>query len=118
VAENDRVLEALGILKLSTDLSNSLPQSATKKGKTSSNKKTCSEGSDTSDYLLENDDDQGDTDDDETESDAQPEPTKVFRYMPLLFRYMFFLSYQFIDVCSCFLMHTPYLIFFPVSSTV
>jgi hypothetical protein len=65
------MLEALGVLKLSTELSNSLHQSATKKGKTSS------EGSDTSEYLLENDDDQGDTDDDETESDAQPQPNKV-----------------------------------------
>jgi hypothetical protein len=74
--ENDKVFQALGLLKLSTELSNSLPQSATKKGKTSANKKNSSEGSDTSEYLLENDD-QGDTDDDETESHAQPQPTKV-----------------------------------------
>jgi hypothetical protein len=115
------MLEALGLLKLSTELSKSQHQSATKKGKTSS------EGSDTSEYLLENDDDQGDTDDDETESDAQPQPIEVLllsseywmgniciafgcfksvlEYMPLHFRYMFFLSYQFINICSCLLMH-------------
>ena len=73
---NEKVFEALGILTISSELSNSLPQSATKKGKTSANKKTSSEDSDTSEYLLENDD-QGDSDDDETESDAQPQPTKV-----------------------------------------
>ena len=77
MAMNDRVFEELGLLKLSTQLSKSLPQSATKKGKISANKKTSSEGSHTSEYLLENDDDQGDTNDDETESDAQPQPTKV-----------------------------------------
>jgi len=42
----------------------------------SANRKTNSEDSDSSEYLLE-DDDQGDSDDDETESDAQPQPTKV-----------------------------------------
>ncbi|XP_066323972.1 uncharacterized protein [Miscanthus floridulus] len=75
VVANEKVFEALGILTISSELSNSLPQSATKKGKTSANKKTSSEDSDTSEYLLENDD-QGDSDDDETESDAQPQPTK------------------------------------------
>jgi len=76
VVANEKVFEALRIRTISSELSNSLPQSATKNGKTSANKKTSSEDSDTSEYLLENDD-QGDSDDDETESDAQPQPTKV-----------------------------------------
>ena len=75
---NQKAFEAFGILTISSELSNSFPQSATKKGKTSANKKTSSEDSDTSEYLLENDD-QGDSDDDDTESIEQPQPlaTKV-----------------------------------------
>jgi hypothetical protein len=76
VAENDKVFEAIGLKKLCAELLNSFPQSANQKGKNSANQKTSSEDSDTSEYLLENDD-QGDSDDDETESDAHPQPTKV-----------------------------------------
>jgi hypothetical protein len=105
---------ALRLKEIAAEFNNSLPQPANDKGKTSANKKTSNKDSDTSEYLLENDD-QGDSDDDETESVAQPQPTKVFRYMPLLFRYMFFLSIQFTNICSCLLMHMAYLIFFPQS---
>lgn len=110
MAANNAMLAALRLKTLAAQFDNSLPQSANDKGKKSANKKTSSEDSDTSEYLLENDD-QGDSDDDETESVAQPQPTKVFRYMPLLFRYMFFLSIQFTNICPCLLMHMAYLIF-------
>jgi len=75
VAKNDAMLAALGLKTIAAEISNSLPQSANDKGKKSANKKTSSEGSDTSEYLLENDD-QGDSDDDETESVVRPQPTK------------------------------------------
>jgi len=61
-------------------------------------------------YLLEHDD-QGDSDDDETESVVRPQPTKVFRYMTMLSRYMFFVSIQFTNICQFLLMHVAYLIF-------
>ena len=76
MALNQKTFEAFGLLKLSTDLSNSLPQSATKKGKNSANKKSNSQDSDSSEYLL-GDDDQGDSDDDDTESDEVPEPLEM-----------------------------------------
>jgi len=43
VVANQKAFEAFGILTISSELSNSFPQSATKKGKTSANKKTSSE---------------------------------------------------------------------------
>lgn len=76
IAENAKVFEALGLLNLSTEFNNSVPEPATKKGKKSANQKTNSEDSDSSEFLLE-DNDQGDSDDDDTESDEQPQPTKV-----------------------------------------
>nr|XP_034591748.1 uncharacterized protein LOC117853524 [Setaria viridis] len=75
IAENAKVFEALGLLNLSTEFNNSVSEPATKKGKKSANQKTNSEDSDSSEFLLE-DNDQGDSDDDDTESDEQPQPTK------------------------------------------
>ncbi|XP_072148504.1 uncharacterized protein [Setaria viridis] len=75
IAENAKVFEALGLLNLSTEFNNSVPEPTTKKGKKSANQKTNSEDSDSSEFLLE-DNDQGDSDDDDTESDEQPQPTK------------------------------------------
>jgi hypothetical protein len=75
VANNNKKMQELGLLTLAAEFTKSVPEtSAAKKG----GRKTHSEDSDSdsSEYLLDNDD-QGDSeDDDDTESDELPEPKK------------------------------------------
>ena len=74
--KNLRKLQELGINGLASSFNKSCTQPATTKGKKSANKKSNSEDSDSSEYLLE-DDVQGDSDDDDTESDDQPQPLAI-----------------------------------------
>ena len=71
VAENKERMQELGLFKLSADLNNSLPQPESTKGGKSANKQTDSSDSDSSEYLLD-DDDQGDS-----ETDEQPHPQAI-----------------------------------------
>jgi hypothetical protein len=72
VAENTKTMEAYGLKNLASEFNKSAPT----KGKNSRNKNTSSTDSETSEYLLE-EDDQGDSDDDETESVELPQPLAV-----------------------------------------
>lgn len=76
MAENLRRLQELGINGLASSFNKWFTKPATTKGKKSANKKSNSEDSDSSEYLLE-DDVQGDSDDDDTESDEQPQPLAI-----------------------------------------
>jgi hypothetical protein len=76
VEENIKKMQDLGLHKFTSVLNKSLPPSASTKGQNSANKKTNITDSDSSVYLLY-DDDQGDTDDDDTESNEQPQPLAI-----------------------------------------
>jgi hypothetical protein len=76
VANNKKKMQEMGLKKLSSEFNKSVPSSAPSKGTTSGNKKTSSTDSDSSDYILENDD-QGDTDDDDTECDDETQPLAI-----------------------------------------
>jgi len=107
MANNLKKMQEFGLKNLSTEFNNSVSQSASKKGEKSANKKTNSEDSDSSEYLLE-DDDQGDSDDDDTESDVQPQPLQLrcFFYLQSTRWGIFVLHLNvfnlFFNICPCF----------------
>jgi hypothetical protein len=73
VAENQKMLEELGLNTLASEIITSLPQPAQKKGKKSANKGTDNEDSSSSEYLLDEDDQGDNTDDEDIESNEQPQ---------------------------------------------
>jgi hypothetical protein len=109
VEENIKKMQDLGLNKYTSVLNNSLPPSASTKGKNAANKKTNSSDSDSyvSVYLLD-DDDQGDTDDDDTESYEQPQPLQLRCSFSLQSSGWQIVALHFIvfnlvfNICSCF----------------
>jgi hypothetical protein len=73
VAENQKMLEELGLNTLASEIITSLPQPAQKKGKKPANKGTDNEDSSSSEYLLDEDDQGDNTDDEDIESNEQPQ---------------------------------------------